>query len=364
MLLKTQSGYALITTVIVILLAISITAFVTMKSMRYGQVEENNETNQQLAFQAAEAGLEYGIAYLLANRNIVLADANGDGFIDGYSDANLNNTAFGNNTTYKVTFINPVVNNFGTIQVTSQGTANNGAATRSASQLVRVYPLVPTTPPAAFIAKGSIDFGGSVEVTVANAGGATIWSGEEVTLSGNAGTVGVGGVVSDKNVINTDVIQNDAGLDGLTDDQFFSGFFGKTKSEVQQSTDLVYNYSSDSNISATLDGVTGKSIWINQTSGEARMGSNATIGSATNPVVLIVNGSFKVTGNVTVFGMVYVIGDWDNSGSGNLTVNGSMVVEGDASATGSPNINYSASVLSQLSQIGAFSKVAGSWRDF
>lgn len=362
-----QRGYALLLTASIIILGISITALITARSIYFDQKQQNNERNQYLAFQAAEAGLEYGIANIYTNKANILSDLNNDGYIDGYTSATTTNVAFNNGTTYNVIYSNPVVSNFKTLQVTSTGSADNSATTRTVSQLMQIFPLLSSTPPSSIIAKGDVSLGGNL--TVANVvsntvTGTTIWSGGNVALAGSASTEAANGISSDKNGLNADVVHNDTGLSGLTSDQFFSGFFGSTKAVAQTNTDLVYTNTSDTNLSSTLNGVTGKSIWVNQTGGTASFSGNATIGSPTNPVVLVINGPFSANGNTTIYGFVYIIGDWNNGGGGTLAINGGMAVEGRLSSTGTPDVTYSNSIFSNLNQVGEYVKVPGSWRDF
>ena len=125
-----------------------------------------------------------------------------------------------------------------------------------------------------------------------------------------------------------------------------------------------YN-NSNTNYSSDLNGVVGQTIWIEQTGGTARINGNTTIGSATQPVILIVNGNFKAKGNTTIYGIVYVAKNWNNGGGGNLNIIGAAVVEGNFSGKGSPNITYDPTVLNRLQETqGVFVKIPGTWRDF
>lgn len=360
---KNQRGYALLLPAIIILLGLTITGLVVSRAMFFNQKEQNNLNNQNLAFMAAEAGLEYGIGYLQNNEALVLTDANNNGYIDGFTNSSVTNVAFTNNTKFSIAYANTVVSNNQHLEITSTGSADNGTSTRVMKLQLQIYPLLASSPPAGLVAHKGINLSGNVTVSNTQSG-VSLWSGGNVALAGAASTQGSGGVTSDKTALNSDVIRNDPGLGNITSDAFFSGFFGQAKALVQQNSDIIYTNSSNANYSDLLNGVTGKSIWINQTGGTARLGSNATIGSAAKPVILIVNGDFQANATITVYGLVYVIGNWDNTGGGNLTVNGSVVVEGIMSGNGTPNVNFSSTILSNLSQIGEYVKVPGSWRDF
>lgn len=358
-----QRGYALLATATMILLGTSITALIVTKSMYFEQKNQSNQYQLRMAFQAAEAGLEYGISYLLNNQSAVLVDSNTDGFIDVYTNPAINDVTLSNGSSYNITYTNTTANSYRTIEVASTGYSNNGESQRTIRELLTIYPLLVNNPPAGIVTRNNVSLGGDVSIANTQTG-KTIWSGGGVSLSGSAGTDAGNGTGSTSSSMGSDIIQNDSGLSNLSADQFFQAFFGQTKTQAQQNSNLIYNNSSNTDMSSTLNGVTGKAIWINQTGGEARFHGNTTIGSAAQPVVLIVNGPLKMNGTVTIYGVVYVIGDWNNDGGGSLTINGGVIVEGTLSSTGTPNVTYNQSILGNLAEVGQYVKVPGSWRDF
>ena len=360
---RNQKGYALLLPAIIILLGLTITGLIVSKTMFFNQKEHNNLFNQNLAFMAAEAGLEYGIAYLKNNKALVLTDANNNGYIDGFTNSSITNVAFTNNTKFSVSYANPVLNNNKNLQIMSTGSADNGTSTRVIRMQLEIYPLLATNPPASIVSHKGTNLSGNVHVENTQTG-VTLWSGGNVALAGSANTKGTNNTTSNKQGLSSDVVRNDPGLGSLTGDNFFSGFFGRSKADIQQGSDIIYTNNSSANYSEVLNGISGKSVWINQTGGTAKLNSNSTIGTAEKPVILIVNGDFQANASITVYGLVYVIGNWDNTGGGNLTVTGSVVVEGIMSGNGTPNVTYSTNVLGNLTQIGEYVKVPGSWRDF
>ncbi|WP_454785223.1 pilus assembly PilX family protein [Legionella sp. WA2024007413] len=359
-----QRGYVLLATSVMILLGIAITALLTSKTVDFDQKIENNFYRTSQSFMAAEAGLEYGLAYLEANKTAIRVDANNDGFIDTYTNSQITNVAFSNNTNYTVTYSNPVYNSFNRITVSSKGTADNNLASTTVVQIMQIYPFVPTPTPVPLLVKDNVNLSGSLTISNTTTG-TTIWSGGDTVLGGSASTSSNASSGSNSGSLQADVVHHDSSLSSLSSDQFFSNFFGTTKTLAQQSADITYTNSSNTDYSGLLNGVVGQSIWINQTgTSSAGFSGNATIGSPTNPVVLVVNGPLQSNGTTTIYGMVYVMGDWNNSGGGTLDIIGGAVVEGSITSTGSPNITYNTAVLNQLNKVGAFVKVPGSWRDF
>jgi hypothetical protein len=118
-----------------------------------------------------------------------------------------------------------------------------------------------------------------------------------------------------------------------------------------------------------LNGKTGTTIWIDQPSGAASLSGNTIVGSAANPVLLVVNGDFNVSGNVTIYGFVFVSGvtSADTDFTGNSSVIGSMVTGDELNMSGNASITYNASEISAVKSSLTSSynaKVSGSWKDF
>jgi hypothetical protein len=89
-----------------------------------------------------------------------------------------------------------------------------------------------------------------------------------------------------------------------------------------------------------------------------------TLGSASHPVLLIVDGPIRFEAPALIHGLVYGTSpEWnDNAGA---AVRGAVVLEGDLQGRGSTRIDHDADVLKRLGErAGTFARVAGSWRDF
>jgi len=107
-------------------------------------------------------------------------------------------------------------------------------------------------------------------------------------------------------------------------------------------------------------------IWL---TGPLNVDSAGDIGSATEPVVIIVNGDLKFsTSGVTIHGLVYnrlapLATTWVTDGSGQ--VSGAVVAEGGVSGAGTANLVYDADILARVRHnVGTFVRAPGSWRDF
>lgn len=100
----------------------------------------------------------------------------------------------------------------------------------------------------------------------------------------------------------------------------------------------------------------------------------SSIGSANSSVVLVVDGSVRINGNLDFFGMLFARNDNPEdsslrvSGNGNVKIVGSMVVEGSVKITGSLDLIYDNSNVGSnpggpIAPAVRFGKVSGSWLD-
>jgi PilX N-terminal len=361
--LNTQHGFGNVAVGLVLLFASSLITLYAAKSAIIETKVASNDYQAKLAFEAAEAGVEFGHAYLEANRDLILIDADSDGFINQYTSTSTQNVTLTNNTTYTISYTNINANDFSSVRISAIGTSPDGTITRTVTQEYANRPYTLNMPAASLIAKGNVALSGNLDIenTINDT---TIWSGGATSFTGSASTTISTGTGSDRNSTGADVIQNDGTLASLSSDQFFENFFSSTKTEARKSANILYQNSVSTNYADSLDGVVGKVIWIDQTSGEAQINSNVTIGSPEQPVLLIVNGDFHLNGNMTLYGSIYVADNWDNSGGGTATVHGSAIIEGDFSGQGTPNIVYNPTILNRSRDVlGDFAIVAGSWRD-
>lgn len=359
--LAKQQGYTMLATTAVLLVLLTLTSLVATRSTITEQKVINNEIRSKQAFEAAEAGLEYGLMYVSQNSSMVVVDADTDGYIDPYTHADITNVAQGDNTQYTVSYSNPIVSDLDVIEVVSAGKSADGTITRTIRQMASLVDSVASPPVAGLMTKGRVDMNGNMTVTNIHSP-YTVVAGDAVTLGGSASTdTGSGG--SDKSSVEADVLQNDADFNAMSGDQFFQTFFHRDKAGFKSVANHVYTNTSATNYSSSLDGMLGKTIWIEQTSDTATINSNVTIGSPSEPVVIVVSGDLKLAGGATIYGMVYVTGNWDNSGMGTADIYGAAVVEGDFQATGTPNIIYDNDLIDKLPK-SSFAKIPGTWRDF
>jgi len=381
-----QRGAATLITSLILLVAMTIITIFAARSAIMEQKIFANEFRAKQAFEAAEAGLEYTLAYLLTAGG---ADKDDDGTIDAIDmdgDLSTANT-LSNSSEFSVSITDNSGGNMTNLTVESTGLSDDDSARAIVSQVVVIVPAIPDVPGNPVISKGAVSINGAAEV-INPEGNATIWTGDNnVTFSGASGKTQIPDPSnpsqlidsSDANGLGPDVIAGDTNLSSMTDAQFFQAFMGTDATSYQNAAQVrevpaanaanAYNHSTLPGIDLAREEV----IWVN---GNPSLNGNTTVGCTvtvtgsgtcpsanTKPVVMVIDGNLSGNGTVKVYGLVYITGDF--AGSGNLEVTGAVIMEGDVTGTGSLNVTYSSSVLGSLSNIPiSAGSLAGSWHDF
>ncbi|OGT45434.1 MAG: hypothetical protein A3E83_00395 [Gammaproteobacteria bacterium RIFCSPHIGHO2_12_FULL_41_20] len=360
-----QRGAAtLVMTVILLVLNTLLIIF----AANFGVMQEKTIANQlknSQAMAAADAGLEFGINYLKQNASTILANPV-NGYIQSFSNSSTSNVSLANNSKYTIVYANPIANNYNLIHITSTGVSDDGTATRVVSQSVQFGSMLVNAPDNPLITKGTLSLGGSSKI-INMESNSTIISGSTIEINGSAETVLSSGTSSTSSVKGSDVQENVSSIQSMSQNDFFATYFGVSSNTIQSNIAHYYTNNVNTNYNNLLNGLTGTSIWIEQTAGTAELNGTTTVGSADNPVILIVNGDLKLTGSVTIYGFVYVMGTTTTDILGNVTINGSMATADNLEISGSTEIVYSSSVLQNLQNqlsLSYYAKVPGTWKDF
>jgi hypothetical protein len=376
-----QRGATTLLITVVILVLITLVSLYTSRSVLMEQKITNADFRNKEAFEAAEAGLRRAIEYLDEDM-----DQNDDDFVDsvfidstGNGDADTNVLALSSGATATVTLPEgpASIESAFPLLIRSDGRSADGSALRTVWQTISILNPLPNVPTNPITAKGTVVIGGSA--TVHNPEGhSTVWSGSNVALGSNQSTAtqianpndanyptcmddGSCSVTqaSNNNYVGVDVVEYDASLASLDDAAFFKNFFGMTKQDYRQ-TMVTQDLSSSSADVSSTDDMLQEIIWID---GDASFTGGPTIGSANEPVILIVDGNASFSGNTNIHGIVMVMGDLNMTG--NTTVTGALVSNGNTSnATGSLDVYYNSSVLFNTTKSAPFTSSPGSWRDF
>lgn len=359
-----QQGAA---TILLTLLLISNITLIVLFSANYSlmgyKITSNQYKNNQ-AFTAANAGINFGIAYLQKNSTTIVSNPSG-GYIN-YSDTSTTNVSLANGAKFTTVYTNPTANNYKLIAVTSTGKSIDGSATRVISTMVQQGTEPLTNPTAPLITKGSVAMSGNASI-INGSSNSTIQSGSTVSITQSASTSPQIGSGSNSSSLGTDVTQNSATLSSLSSGDLFATYFGVPMSVfLANKVNHHYTNSVSTNYNSILGGMTGTVIWIDQTGGStASINQSTTVGSSSSPVILIVNGNFSLADSANIYGAVYVSGNLSSNMNENSGINGGLITFGSNTLTGDTRITYNNSILNTLQQSNIFfAKVPGSWKDF
>lgn len=219
-------------------------------------------------------------------------------------------------------------------------------------------------PTAAITARQSISVGGAA-LTATNTDpgttGYTVIAGGPVTTAGMT-LQGPPGMPA-----NLTWIQNDPGLSNslFTPERMFAALFGSWPSTYMEQPGAVkINCATpcDSNTIRTAVEINPGRVFVLQ--GDVALDGGLSIGTATDPVVLLITGSFSFAVPTDVYGVVYSrSATWTTAGTGSIF--GAAVGEGAIGGNGAFTVVYSSDILNRLrGGTGSFVMVPGSWKDF
>ncbi|MEO8155448.1 MAG: PilX N-terminal domain-containing pilus assembly protein [Rhizobacter sp.] len=247
------------------------------------------------------------------------------------------------------------------LQLTSTGRSGS-VAVNSTQVLVGRLPGLDSLPTAALTVRGAPIFALAtfgLHHTDPTSGGLTLHSGGPVdsTPLQLAGPPGSPPAAS--------VFAADRALAELSPDGLFASLFRMSKPAWREQP-TVREVSCESACDTALAQATAGSaspqlIWLR---GGLRLDTPITLGTATHPVLLVVDGPIEFHAKATVHGLIYgIASSWvDIAGA---SIDGAVVIEGDLQASGASQIHHDASALQALhDHTGTYARVPGSWRDF
>lgn len=364
-----QAGFATLAAALVTLAAATlITLFSAQAIVTEFRVAKNTYNTEQ-AFEAAQAGLDYGVVYIDKNKATI-------------TDGQVVTGTLDNGSTYSVQInFQGATNEL--IKLVSTGTSSDGTATRVVAQMSKFMSLVVNIPNTPLKVKGEVSLSGNATITNLE-NNTTINTGDSsVLINGNAETVLSSGVSSDASTTGPDIVQGNGTLSSMTEEEFQIDTLGTTIPNLLSQASPTYNNSGSTDYSATLSGMEGKVIGINQNGGTASVSGNVTIGSPTNPVVIVVDGNVSVSGNSIIYGAIISSGNVSVSGNskiygmvfssgsssitsttGNSEVHGAVISGNQYNTSGNADIYYNSNNLNKLTQIvGNYGRLSGSWQD-
>lgn len=248
-----------------------------------------------------------------------------------------------------------------------QGADNEGRSQTRAALTLR--PGLFTTPVAPLTARQVVDFssGGGPFLTLSNANP----KGSGITLHAGAGSV--------SNNLTLETIPGSSRSRSLRIDPSFTPppgdttaverFFASTfaigsQAYREQPAAVVLDCGgtcTSTELAPAVDNNPWRVIWVK---GNLDITSGAAVGSATDPVIIVVDGSVTFSAAATINGLLYVrAATWTTSGFS--TVNGAVIAEGNVSGTSNAVLSYSLDILTLLrNRYGSFVAIPATWQDF
>ncbi len=414
---KNQKGAVTLLTALVLLIGITLVTLLSAKTVLVEtQIAADNYRMAQ-AVAAASAAMDFGVGYFdgtatkgdgtATTNNVVIAGFDHDVPSDGVDTFGLRTytSSDGTQTTTATLTFNNVAGtrcvatgetpDMKSGLMTAVGFSDDGLAQRTISQCIGTIDVFGgNAPKQALISRGGVGLTGNYQV-INRFYNTTVWSGQAVNIGASASAstflrpIGseessytraqledddttnnyTSQAVSDRDKGNgVDTIASDPSLGSLTGDEFFNNFFYGDRTMMKSlAISLDQSYTA-----GNLDSAEGKSgvVWIE---GDATM-NGGTYGAADSPVIIIINGNLRATGNPDINGILYVRGQLDAAGT--VDVLGSVVVEGDSAIVpvgedpvvghGGVDLIYSPYTLDRSANpiVGTTTPISGSWRDW
>lgn len=388
-----QTGAATIVLTMVLLFAITLITIITAKNASIEQQIAGNESRAKQAFEAAEAGMNYAVSYWGDRMDNDADLTNGYTLPARFTPTTTvaNRPALsGSNATYSVEFcdpdndlpdeptdtcVAPSIDDWNSkVVVYARGWSDDNTAVQHIVQEIREEDALANGPDNPMVSRAGVNIGGNADIynPFKNI---TVWSGSKLDLGTNA-TMDTyipppGATDCDDNSppinysdcmassvgeeIGIDVLENDTNLSVLSGDDFFKNFFGMAPSLYKRY--MVTRVVTPANIT-TIDNLTREIIWVD---GDVTLNAY-TLGTETEPVILIIDGDLTMGGSFSLYGLLYVRDDLNAGGT--PTIEGVAIVEDQSNITGSLQIIYNPDAISNLGLMDVTVPVAGSWRDW
>jgi Tfp pilus assembly protein PilX len=243
------------------------------------------------------------------------------------------------------------------------GSSTQADATARVQQLVALVSGLASAPLASLTVLGHVNTNAALGLHTSTR--TALQAGGTVTAPNARVGVAPGGLAS------LAILDHDRALRGLNDALFFSRLMGMdaaTWSQQSMVRKVVCGAEANANCNAALSDAVASTngpvlLWVE---GDMNLAGPLVLGSAAQPVLLVINGSATLNGGVQIHGMLHAARvEWNDNGTGAGRVTGAVTSASDYSGNGAPDLVFDATVLQLLkTNSGSFARVAGSWKDF
>lgn len=167
--------------------------------------------------------------------------------------------------------------------------------------------------------------------------------------------------------LGSSLVSGDSALAGLSADRFFASYFGLDKASWRDQPAVMQvdcHSPCGAALQAAVAAAPGRAmVWVD---GDLALAGPLTLGSVQAPVLIVVNGSVRLSGALFMNGLLYANAlSWTSTNGPGAVLRGAAITEGDYQGDATADLYYDTQVLAALkSAYGSFARVSGSWRDF
>lgn len=368
---RRQRGMATLFVSMIALVLITLATLFANRNALFEQVTSANHNRYSRAFEAAQGGLEYAIAWLGTNGNpncnpdpatctyTIATGATGAAWVSDtashppYNEKNTSSIAPQTLGSYTATIA--LWRNSANPRLVEIVSVASGEATATVRQIVNVVALTfksPNLPPV--VVDGCLS-----NVT----GNPTINAPGGTAVLSSAGPAGPGACVDTGHfTVVGQIVPN-----GFSDSAWSQTFGTTTKQDM-----LAMAQKQGSGPSAPISGPIYYYDYVVNSVGTTWNPPAGSTGTLAAPVIVIFDNPPgtdcpKLNGNMTLYGIVYCNSGLDMQGWGNTDIYGSLVSDSAITkftANGTFNLNPAADDVHHYSVPPIISRVSGSWRDF
>lgn len=373
-----ERGAATLLLSVVLLLVLTLLAGYTSRSSLTDLAIVNNQLRLKQAQSAADAAMDFALAYYITGGADQSPSPTPDGVADTLSvpttltGGNNSNVAFCDAATMDCNTCNSPTD-LSSLGLRSIGFSDDQTSTYCATVVLAANPVLSGgAPKAALTAKGAgtAKLNGNLTVINNNPGGITIWTGTDIgamtgsfetkiSIDGNNNQTSSGKDGS-KFFVGPDVVYNDQELNNMSYDDFVVEMTGRTPDELATLANIKIS-GTDSLPAATAanDYLGNQLIYVDK----ATFDPNTNLGTPDKPVILVVNGNFEINGPNVINGIV--IAKNLAKANGTARINGAMIMENVTNSNGGFTIEMVTSTVSNaVDNITVRAPILGSWRDW
>jgi len=373
-----QQGIATIVTSIALLMLVTLTVAFTANVGIMETKTSANEYRSAQAFFSAQAGIDYVLAkiskYEMANPSlnpdISLTNVGGNSY--EYSDTV--NYDDGSTTTGTGSYVVSIdyssdTTNYELIKLTATGTSGDTTSTASIEQEIVFSAALPYG--VQYFFSAPLITKGNAEITLAN-----ITEGVINKPSGlgtitqikvhSGGSISDGGAPASTNGTNINFREGDSTINAYSNSTMHSKVFNLDTTGMKQMSRRASCSGSCSNPSYITNNSSYSRSKMHFVDGANITLSGGSLGSSTDPVILYVDttssGNLILKTGITVWGLVFVKGNWNNN-SNSATINGAVVVTGNLTNGENLTISHDNTTFNNLGKVGTYTRLPGSWSD-